>query len=117
MFAMLIYMLFGLALAWRVLPSWRVAVKCWLGLVFGCVGLMWLPCLAAFIWGFTKTAQDNALGLAVAATIGLCVIKTRPSEALAKLKQAPPLPTEDLVGLLVSLFATAFAAYLLHTHG
>ena len=116
MFALILYMLFGLALAWRLLPSFRGTVKCWLGLVFGCAALMWLPCLAAFFWGFTKTAQDNALGLAAAVTLGLAaeqVIRRR----RALFARRPSAPSRsDQTGLLVCLLGTVFCAWLLHTH-
>ena len=72
--ALVVYMLFGLALAWRLLPSHRGAVKCWLGLVFGCAALMWLPCLIAFFAGFTMTAQLVALCLATVGTVCLLLI-------------------------------------------
>lgn len=114
MLALLIYMLFGLTLAWRVLPSLRGAVKCWLGLVFGCVALMWLPCLAAFFVGFTKTAQYIALGAALAA--GACLALAGPGRPQWRKLAAARPGTPDVTGLLLSLFATAFCAYLLHTH-
>ena len=116
MLALIVYLLLGLAVAFRVLPSFRRTVKCWLGLVFGCAALMWLPCVAAFLWGFTMTAQLAALGLAAAVTLALAaeqivvrrraVLDVRPS----------PLSRADAVGLFVSALAALFCAYLLHTH-
>ena len=120
MFALAVYTLFGLALAWRVLPSYRGAVKCWLGLVFGCMALMCLPCLAAFFWGFTKTAQDNALGLAVIGTVALAAVRKWPKQTPADIKtrlQSLPAPSHnDLVGLLLAGTVTIFCGYLLYTH-
>ncbi len=117
MIALIVYMLFGMALAWRLLPKARVAVKCWLGLVFGCVALMWLPCLGAFFWGFTKAAQDNALGLAIIVTLALAaefIIKNR--SRLRALRPSFAPSREDTAGLMVCAAATVFCAYLLHTH-
>lgn len=121
MLALIVYLMLGLALARRLLPSYRTPVKCWLGLVFGCVLLMWLPCLAAFFWGFTATAQDNALGLAAAALLALgveCVVKRRSGlrQPRGRKLRLPALSRSDLAGLLASFFATLFCAYLLHTH-
>lgn len=119
MLALLVYMLFGLVLAYVVLPSQRGAVRCWMGLVFGCTALMWLPCLPAFFLGFTRTAQYIALGAALAGTAVLAVLlllrrgRTAPGEK----KPAPVPPAKrDLTGLAVSLAVTAFCGYLLHTH-
>ncbi len=113
MLALLVYMLFGLALARRVLPSLRGAVKCWLGLVFGCVALMWLPCLPAFFVGFTRTAQYIALGAALVGTVCLALIGPgRPDWGKLSVKPG----TRDLTGAILSLIATGFCAYLLHTH-
>ncbi len=116
--ALIVYMLFGLALAWRVLPSCRGAVKCWLGLVFGCTALMWLPCLIAFFAGFTMTAELIALCLATVGTVCLCMLGPKPDapkEAGKKLLPAPP-PPADAVGALASLLITVFCGYLLYTH-
>lgn len=118
MTALAVYLFFGLALAWRVLPEQRGAVKCWLGLVFGCVALMWLPCLFAFFWGFTLPAQRAALALA--ALGGLALLFVRPKDRLLAMIKPPKTwekPSHsDLVDLLLALMATCFCAYLLHTH-
>ena len=116
--ALLLYLLFGLALAWRALPSQRGAVRCWLGLVFGCVGLMWLPCLAALFLGFTMAAQLTALGAAALGTAALLFIRPKKDwTALAdRLRQKKAPGRNDAVGLLAALFATVFCVYLLHTH-
>ncbi len=116
--ALAVYMLFGLALAWRLLPSYRGAVKCWLGLVFGCAALMWLPCLVAFFTGFTMTAQLVALGLATVGTVCLLMLGPKlelPQPPEGKKLPAPP-PLEDMAGALASLLLTAFCGYLLYTH-
>ncbi len=116
MFALTVYMLFGLALAWEELPSLRGPVKCWLGLVFGCTALMWLPCIAAFFWGFTQTAQDRALGFAAAMFIATAVVRRKKIKAALAAPKKFPLSAGDIAGLALSLAATAFCAYLLHTH-
>ena len=116
MIALLLYLIFGLAMAFRLLPSYRGTVKVWLGLVFGCVGLMWLPCLAAFFLGFTRAAQYCALGLALVLAV---LAGLRPAgEGVRALRagQRPALSHSDLVGLLLSGAAVLFCAYLLHTH-
>ena len=120
MAALIVYMLLGLALAWRFLPSFRGAVKCWLGLAFGCALLMWLPCLAAFFWGFTMTAQLAALGAAIAGIAAIAAeTAVRHRADLRSLRtglRRPALSRADQVGLLVSALLTLFCAYLLHTH-
>ncbi|MGM9614021.1 MAG: hypothetical protein ACI3W7_00650 [Oscillospiraceae bacterium] len=116
MIALIVYMALGLALSGRLLPGYRGAVKCWLGLVFGCVALMWLPCLFAFVWGFTRTAQTAAFALAVVGILALAaewIIQKR----RAVLSWRPePLNRSDMIGLFLSLFATVLCAWLLHTH-
>ena len=116
MLALIVYLLWGLALAFRLLPGFRGAVKCWLGLVFGCAGLMWLPCLFAFFLGFTRPAQYGALALAGLTLLGLGIeygVKNRvrlPTPGQASLSRA------DMTGLFLALAATVFCGYLLHTH-
>ena len=117
MLALIVYLLTGLALSFRLLPSQRAVVKCWLGLVFGCVLLMWLPCLAAFLFGFSKTAQDIALGVALAVAAGLFteyLIKNR--GRLRELRPCITLTRIDSAGLMVCAAATALCAYILYTH-
>lgn len=120
MLALIVYLLFGLALARRALPSHRGAVQCWLGLVFGCIALMWLPCLAAFFLGFTMQAQWTALAVAAVGTVCLAVIRPKkpvPAEAGGTPRRPMDPPSYDeLAGLLLSAAATAFCGYLLHTH-
>ena len=70
MIALLIYLLSGLGLSWLLLADRRIAVRIWLGLVFGCVFLMWLPCLFSFAFGFSDTAQYCALSLAGLIALG-----------------------------------------------
>ena len=120
MLALMIYILFGLALAWRLLPSFGGAVKLWLGLVFGCFGLMWLPCLCAFFLDFGKTAQLCALLTATAGAIlaGWKPLLTAVSDRGRRVvKERERFFTQnDLVGLLLTGAAVLFCAYLLHTH-
>ena len=117
MLPLFIYLIFGQLLAWRVLPELRAAVKCWLGLVFGCVALMWLPCLGAFVWGFTFRAQIAALAAAALGAAALLPWKKAPALWKRRTLPAPPeLTRGDGAGLLLSLLATAFCGYLLHTH-
>ncbi len=118
MLAFFAYLLLGLGLSFRLLPSYRRTVKCWLGLVFGCVILMWLPCIAAFFWGFTKASQDNALGLVMAGIIGLALeFILRHRDKLRSLRPTlPEFTRSEAVGLLACGLLTLFCAYLLHTH-
>ena len=118
MLALIVYMLFGLALAFRLLPGYRAAVRCWMGLAFGCVGLMWLPCLAAFIWGFTWTAQLAALAAAwivVAALAAEAFLKHRPDLRWREMR-LPSLSGSEWTGLFLSFCAVLFCGWLLHTH-
>ncbi len=118
MLALFVYLLFGLALSFRLLPSYRGTVRCWLGLAFGQALLMWLPCLFAFFLGFTRPAVTGALLLAAAGTLALAaewLIRNR--ARLSSLRPCmPELSRSDAVGLLVSALLTLFCAYLLHTH-
>ena len=116
MIALLLYLIFGLALAFWLLPSLRGMVKVWLGLVFGCIGLMWLPCLFAFALGFTKAAQYAALTLALALTV---LLGRKPAtEEIRAIRDGRrvEISHSDLVGLLLTGLAVLFCAWLLHTH-
>lgn len=116
MIALIIYLLFGLALAWFLLPSHRWTVRLWLGLVCGCAALMWLPCLAAFFVGFTRAAQGIALGLAGASTAGLAAAWAWKNRAGLRGLHIQAPSDRDAVGLIVSALMTLFCVYLLHTH-
>lgn len=116
MSALIVYMLLGLMLSFRLLPSYRAAVKIWLGLVFGCVLLMWLPCLYAFFLGFTLPAQLHAHSLALAGILALSVELLVKKRRALPADQPAPLSRADTIGLFLSLFATLLCAYLLHTH-
>jgi hypothetical protein len=104
-----VYILFGQALAWHLLPEQRAAIKCWLGLVFGSVALMWLPCLPAFFLGFTRVSEYIALGAALAGTVALAIKPVRRFKP-------ETISHSDWVGLLLAAIATVFCAYLLYTH-
>lgn len=114
--ALCVYILFGMTLAWRVLPDRRLTVKCWLGLVFGAVALMWFPCLFAFFFGFTLTAQHAALAAAFAGTAALAFFGGKKAAWLSRGKFREPLPISDEVGLLLAAMAAALCAFLLYTH-
>ena len=116
MLALIVYLLLGLAIAWRLLPGMRGAVKCWLGLVFGCVLLMWLPCLTAFLWGFTAKAQNAALLIAAFAIAGLGAEALLRRKLSLPLRGITPLSRRDATGLIVACAATVFCTFLLHTH-
>lgn len=116
MAALIVYMMFGLALSERLLARYRVAVRIWLGLVFGCVALMWLPCLFAFAWGFTSTAQTAALLLAVAAIVALVMEWFIRKRRRALNRRSEKFTRGDTIGLFLALFATAFCGWILHTH-
>ena len=112
----LLYLCFGLLLARLMLPDQRLAIRCWLGLVFGCVLLCWLPCLFAFFLDFTAPAQYAALALVTGGSLFLLskafVSRERLLPALERTEQA----WRDRTGLLLSLLLTVFCGYLLHTH-
>lgn len=115
MVALLIYLCSGVTLSFAVLKDRRLAVRIWLGLVFGCVLLMWLPCLFAFFLGFTMPAQICALALAalIALLSGLTLFLFRDKRSCPESDDAGK---RDLIGLALSLLLTAFCAWLLHTH-
>ena len=118
MLALIVYLFFGLALAFRLLPGYRALVRVWMGLAFGCVLLMWLPCLPAFVFGFTRTAQYIALGLAAAGLLALAseAVVRRRNDLRSLWKKPAPLCRADAAGLLAAALLTLFCAYLLHTH-
>ena len=114
MIALLIYLLAGLSLAWLLFADSRMAVRCWLGLVFGFVLLMWLPCLFAFAFGFTAAAQYCALALAGGIALSTLFLLTHRKPVLLDFSDAAA--RRDLLGFWLSLALTVFCAYLLHTH-
>ena len=76
---------------------------------------MWLPCLFAFAFGFTKAAQLAAIvTLVLIALVSLLFLLRRRGE--------PPLSHDaaqsrrDIVGYALSAVLTLFCVYLLHTH-
>ncbi len=114
MIALLIYLLSGLLLAWLLFSDRRIAVRIWLGLVFGCVLLMWLPCLFAFAFGFTFPAQLCALTLA--GSVGLVALFFLIKRKTLSLHSADEADRRDRIGFALSFALTCFCAYLLHTH-
>lgn len=116
MAALIVYMLFGLALARFFLPSRRGTVKCWLGLVFGCAALMWLPCLPAFFLGFTPASEYIALAAAGLGAAGLAAVMWARRRVSLRAHRPEAPSRRDMAGLLVSALAALFCAYLLHTH-
>lgn len=114
MIALLIYLLSGLGLSWLLFADRRIAVRIWLGLVFGCVFLMWLPCLFAFAFDFTLTAQYCALSLAGLIALSALYLLLRKRPTLAK--SSNEAARRDCLGFALSLALTGFCAYLLHTH-
>ena len=115
MIALLVYLLAGLLIARLVLNGRRAAVQLWLGLVFGCVLLMWAPCLFAFFLGFTAVAQYAALALCTVLSLLCLLLSVRKKTAPLRFAMDEP-DQNDLLGLALSLLLTAFCAYLLHTH-
>ena len=116
MLALLVYLFAGLGVARLALPRESTPRRLWLGLVFGCVLLMWLPCLFAFFFSFTMTAQLCALGLALALLLAgvLKAVLDRKQKASAQRERG--WTGNDRVGLGLSLLLSAFCAWLLHTH-
>ena len=112
MLALLVYLLAGLTLARLLLPRLSAVKQCWLGLVFGCVLLMWLPCLFAFFLGFTMAAQLSALALALALALFALLLILRGRKRVEPCKEK----ASWRVGVICSLLLTAFCAWLLHTH-
>lgn len=115
MIALLVYLFSGLLIARLVLKEQRLAVQLWLGLVFGCVLLMWLPCLFAFFLGFTALAQYSALVLDTALSLA-CLLRINRSGRGLLPAEDPDLSRRDRLGAVCSLVLTGFCAYLLHTH-
>lgn len=116
MLALMLYLLTGLELSFRLLPEQRGPDKCWLGLVFGCIGLMWLPCLAAFFLGFTKSAQYAGLLICVLVIAGLEIRAYLRRGTLRPHITIPALGRSDTVGLALAGAAALLCAFLLHTH-
>lgn len=115
MIALLIYLLCGLLCAAYFLQNRRICIRIWLGLVIGCVLLMWLPCLFAFRFGFTVPAQYGALAVTAVAAIVFAALLIRGRRAPFRF-YVEESDRRDLFGLGLSLVLTGFCAYLLHTH-
>lgn len=114
MIALILYLIAGLLLAWLLFDESRTAVRIWLGLVFGCVLLMWLPCLFAFAFGFSYKAQYCALAVAVLLVLAAVIlIRLKKPVRSAQLTEAD---RRDWIGFAFSAALTCFCAYLLHTH-
>ena len=115
MVVLLFYLLAGLLLSTLLFRRSRIGIRIWLGLVFGSVLLMWLPCLFAFAFGFTKAAQ-------LAAIVTLVLIALVSLLFLLRRRKDPPLSHDaaqsrrDIVGYALSAVLTLFCVYLLHTH-
>lgn len=116
MLALLIYTAFGLELSWRLLPEQKAVVKWWLGLVFGQIALMWLPCLFAFFVGFTKPAQYAALILCLAVIAALEIRAAVRRPGLLPSLRKPSIGRTDAMGLIMSGIGALFCGYLLYTH-
>lgn len=114
MIALLIYLLSGLGLSCLLLSDRRIAVRIWMGLVFGCVFLMWLPCLFAFVFDFTAMAQYFALALDGCIALSALVLLYKKKSTLSA--QVDEADRRDCIGFALSLALTGFCAYLLHTH-
>ena len=121
---LLLFLLSGLAIANTVLDNnQRLINRIWIGLVFGCLELMWLPAGFALITGrFTLTEQWLAIGVAVLAG-GAClawdIFKQKRQDPLSDSAETSPKPLMDkweIVGLVMALAVTALCTYLLHTH-
>ena len=63
---LLIYLLLGITLAHILFTEKRPAIRIWLGIVFGLVGLMWTHVPFSFMFRFTKVSHILGLALFVA---------------------------------------------------
>ena len=102
MLAFLLYLCLGLLLARLLLSEHRPAIRCWLGLVFGCVLLCWLPCLFAFFLDFTAPAEYAALALAAGGSLFLAAQAFVRRERLFSAPDRTEQGSRDRTGLLLS---------------
>ena len=112
--ALLIYLFFGLAIAFRLFPERPGTLRVWLGLVFGCIGMMWLPCLAALILDFTRTANWLAVGFALAAGLTLTLLPRRAANVDPACRERDT--AREWLPIAACLALTGLCAYLLGTH-
>ena len=112
MIAVLIYLISGLLLSFTLLGGRRLSVRLWLGLVFGTVLLMWLPCIFAFFFGFTMKAQLLALAAALILPALVMLLYRKP----LSFRPSNDENRSDWIGLALSVCLTLFCARLLHTH-
>ncbi len=124
MFFLLVFLLSGVAIANTVLDDKQGLVnRIWIGLVFGCLELMWLPAGFSLITGrFSLTEQWLALGTAILAG-SACVAweifkqyRPMPLSDQPEVSPKPLLDKWDIVGLVIALAITGLCTYLLHTH-
>ena len=116
MLVLILYLLIGVLLSFRLLPEQRWTVRCWLGLVFGCIALMWMPCLAAFFLGFTLAAQYAGLALFAVILAAAALAGFRKHGAALRELVRPSLGRSDVTGLSLAGAAAVLCAFLLHTH-
>lgn len=116
MIPLILYSLAGLFLSFLVLPDERRAVHIWLGLVIGCVLLMWLPCLFSFFFGFTAAAQYTALICTGLISFSCGIALYRKKTPVSSAENDASQSRQDCIGLAMSLVLTALCAGLLHTH-
>ena len=112
MIAVLIYLISGLLLSFTLLGGRRLSVRLWLGLVFGTVLLMWLPCIFAFFFGFTMKAQLLALAAALILPALVMLLYRKP----LSFRPSNDENRSGWIGLALSVCLTLFCARLLHTH-
>ena len=71
-----LYLAAGIFIANRIFIKERQLIRLWIGIVAGCVLLMWLPALTSFVFGFTILSHIAAAVLLVAAYY-ITVVKTK----------------------------------------
>ncbi len=93
-------------------------VAVWLGVVCGFAAMMWLPALAAFMFGFGAIAHATAGAVAVLLTALIWwKRKAGASPAVKSDLAAPVIDRDDIMPLLLSVGLPMFVgAYMIYTH-
>ncbi|MCR4622256.1 MAG: hypothetical protein K5663_09275 [Clostridiales bacterium] len=107
-----VYLVAGVFQINSIMSSTNRLTKLWIGLVLGFVEMMWLPCLAAFIFRFTLDAQLLALAAEILLTVFAVIAGIKRKTKTDNLTLRPPI---WLICLLFSLIFV-LCGYLQYTH-
>ena len=106
------YLMAGVLQINAIMAGTNRLTRVWIGLVLGFVEMMWLPCLWAFAFRFTLSAQLLALGTEAVLTAAIVLAGKKRGRQTDSQTVCPPMWLTAL--LIVPVFA--LCAYLQYTH-